>query len=255
MSNQYFPPIPGKIGHRGRPSLEEMEERKEYWKTKNGPPNCVQPEPVKKLTPIIINSDFNAKKAEMVEIAENLITVNNDIPESIQKLISTCPVELSKEDKKSVNDLLKKLPPSKRGRPSREDQKTREWVEDKINAIIVQKIQSSGGMIIVNLPKSTSQIKIDPSDIGVGITTSTVHQFKFGDQVRIVDSPMWKSEMGLVFRHDIGSLLVFVAWKGGHKSWHGVAALVPFKATKKEIEEMMEEDNKPQLPIDEKTFE
>lgn len=245
MSNQYFPPIPGQSRGRGRPSLEEMTARKAYWQSVGGPPNSVQPlaptkdseRPAGAPVEVIVG-----KKAEMIE-------ENKSIPEDIQKIIDSCQIPFTKEDNKTIHDFLSMLPPSKRGRPSKEDQDLKETIKKKINSFIVAKIKSTGGLIIqeivdVDATISQKSVIVSSSFGGFSKPGIKIHQFNSGDQVRLLDASMEKSEMGIVSRHDIGSTLVFVLWRSGVRNWRSVQNLIPFKATKEEIMEFSKEQDR-----------
>jgi hypothetical protein len=255
MTEKHYPPIPGKIGKRGRPSREEMEERRIYWEARGGAPKSVQEESKTDLVSTLkelVNLTSNKTPAEMPKKAAPTVKIvmNDNVPEDIQKLIENSPVPLEKSDKKLIDELLKTLPPPKRGRPSVIDQATRQSVKDKINTLIVDKIKQNGGLVTV--PVSASIVEIQngepQEDIETVVSNSVamigVTQFRFGDRVKPINSMTGRRrKKGIVQRHDIGSAFAFIRWNGGQSDWCRADTIASFNASKEDLEEIMKEDS------------
>lgn len=307
MSNIHYPPIPGRAGKRGRPSREEMDERRKYWETHGGVPSSTpeanetsdthealsqlinhlskssssskQTAASSKAPSIVTCSEAGAgrpdfvgdrpmtKRAQPIMQASKPVVINMDnLPEDIQDIVKSCPVPFNREDKKFIDELVKTLPPSKRGRPSREDIQAKQQIVQKINNLIVEKIrsaqQSGQQLVIPNKAPVSIETKVEtatfadvaPLLIPVG-TIFDFPQFKDGDRVRMKNSKdkftltkkgrkkREKRSMGIVTRHDIGSSFAFVRWNGGTQEWVNARGLATFAATKEDIEEILDEDD------------
>lgn len=252
MTEKYYPPIPGKIGKRGRPSLEEIAERKAYWEKQGGPPKSQQqPQQVsvkrhsaQELIDLEGNAvPFAAAPRLITSTPKNAqMTFKVDVPDDIQKVIESCPVELSGKDKKSLEKILEGLPETKRGRPSSADVEAKQNVKEQINTFLVEKIKENGGVINIQMPVSASSTESSVETPAV-VQSINIVQFKLGDRVKPIQKHTGtrRRSKGIVQRQDIGDPYVWVRWNGGNCDWCRADTLVAFNATKQDLEEIMSE--------------
>jgi len=217
MSNKYYPPIPGKQGKRGRPSLEEMEERKRYWKAtlKN---NATQN--ISTAIPINIPEEQTSPSKNIETLIQGARSkAPGSLNKAVKDILEASPVPLDNSDKKVIKEVLSMAPEKKRGRPSKEDLINKQIVESKIEKIVVEKIQEQ------QAKNPGEPIVIDDG------TIIDFPQFKYGDNVRKINDNLnpeeW--ETGVVHRHDIGSKWVFVAWRDRTKYWIAAKCLSGFQ--------------------------
>jgi hypothetical protein len=278
MADKYYPPIPGVAGNRGRPSREEMAKRKAYWDKLGGPPGSAQKEESKtQFAGTPKPSATTSTISKLLEVAGKLVSTptptvppkgatpsvkisfKDNVPEDIQKLIESSPVPFNRDDKKTIDEIFKTLPPPKRGRPSAEAIAARQDAKEKINSLIVNKIKAAGGIINVPVevpavtnPVATSEVESETTSIAAPLPPVLmvgIQQYKFGDQViaasysreelRARKKP--RRSMGVIQRHDIGNRFAYVHWNGGVKDWADVTALKPFLASREELEEIIAE--------------
>ena len=195
----------------------------------------------RKKAPAEINAVEQNKSISATEAHKSITTTS---PVTSVKRIKMASAPQLKQNKKTVTKEVVQV--KKRGRPSKEEVMLREKQKlERENQLKDQIIQAQTG----SLP-TTNTLLSENSEILSKINIFDTPIFKFGEYVKeIIAINGRKIFKGVVMRHDIDSLFVFVSWKDGSKQWHAAKTLQ--KISREEYKKRDETASVTEVEVDE----